>query len=231
MTAVAGRPIETQDEAMPLEAQPQIHATTTTRKKKKSLPINGNNMVLAAMFIGGIAAVYVLKMNVKPPTLSADEQQNETAVKAQLKALTHSSSVKQIEQDGSSSVMSTLHNDAGQRQIPGELAIKNPFVFIRPKAKKPIAPPPDGGQVAKDEPDAELLKAKALSDVRRLDVQSILSGTGTDSLAMISNRSVRVGDRISGWKVVAIESRQVTMTWQDKSGKHTLKHALKMEER
>lgn len=213
----------------PITAPPQLQPRQAKPTRKKSLPINANNVVLAAMFIAGIVAVYALKLSVKPKDATAAQQENETKVKARIAALSQSSTRKPTGRSENDSVMNALHNDARQRQIPTSVVVKNPFVFNKPKPKPPPASVAGDKQAANRDPDAELLKAKALSDVRRLELQSIL--TGAKPLAMISSRSLTVGDRISGWTVSAVKSMHVTMTWKDKSGKHTLEYTLKMEER
>jgi len=228
MMATPATPAEPQDEPMVAQPQPQSPPPKPTRKK--GLPINGSNMVLGLMFIGGIVAVYILKLSVKPESATAAQQENETKVKATIAALTHSSAQNPAAgQSKNGSVMDALHNDARQRQIPNSIVVRNPFVFKKPKPKKPPASTAGDGQAADHDPDAELLKARALSDVRRLELQSVISGARP--LVMISSRSLTVGDRISGWTISAVKSMQVTMTWKDKSGKHTLEYTLKMEER
>jgi hypothetical protein len=127
-------------------------------------------------------------------------------------------------------VVGTLHNDARDRQIPAWVVGKNPFVFKAPKRKSPTpvekaTPKPawDNGN------DAALAKARAMAEVRGLEVQTVL--IAAEPIAMISGRSIRKGQKIKGWTVVAIESTRIVLTWQDKDKKHELKYVLTLEER
>jgi len=199
--------------------------------RKKRLPIDGNNLVLAAMLIGGIAAVYVLKLSVKPEAASAEELDAETKVNAAIAALAAPTTGAQDTK--AAAVMDTLDNDARTRQIPLWVMARNPFVFKLPPPKKAVSPDPQG-----DEPpdqgdpratDEQRIKARALSAARSLELQSILMVA--KPIAMVSGKSLRVGQKIKGWTVSDIKSMQVALTWEDKAKKLTFRYTLRMDER
>ena len=199
--------------------------------RKKRLPINGNNLVLTVMFIGGIVAVYVLKLSIKPEAASATQLDAETKVNAAIAAL--ASPTADTHDTKAAAVMDTLGNDAQTRQIPIWVMARNPFVFTLPKPKKKETSGGDtAGPGAATSPQAtteQQIKAKALSEARSLELQSILMVA--NPIAMVSGRSLRVGQQIKGWTVSDIKSMQVTLTWQDKAKKLMFKHTLKMDGR
>ena len=217
----------TDDVIVSAEPAPAAQVTpgqTTKSTRKIRLPISGNNLVLAAMFVGGIVAVYILKLSVKPETATAQERKAEQQVEAAI-AQMGASGAKTTAQASAESVVDTLHNDARDRQIPAWVVAKNPFVFEAPKKKSAThveAMPAGGGNGGNDADEAR-------AEVRRLKVQTVL--IAAEPIAMISGRSIRKGQTIRGWTVVAIESTRVVLTWQSKDKKRELKHVLIMEER
>ena len=213
------------------DAPPPPDEPTRPVRKKRRLPIDGNNLVLAAMLIGGVAAVYVLKLSVKPEAASAKQLEAETKVNAAIAAL--ASPTAGTKDAKAASVLDTLGNDAQTRQIPIWVMPRNPFVFKLPKPKKSEAPDPHAGGsdlgASPYETDAQRIKARALSQVRGLELQSVLMVA--NPIAMVSGKSLRVGQKIKGWIVSDIKSMQVTLTWQDKDKKPKFQYLLKMDER
>ena len=202
-------------------------AKVTRPARKKRLPISGNNIVLAAMFVGGVVAVYILKLSMQPDMASAKQRSAELKVDA---AIAQMASPKPVAPGlaTAKSVVETLRNDAFDRQIPAWAVGKNPFIFKVPRKKKP-----EDRSAVETTPgwnmgnDIELAKAEALSNVRGLELQTTM--IAAEPIAMISGRSITKGRTVRGWTVVSIESTRVTLTWRSKDGKHGLKYVLSME--
>lgn len=207
-------------------------AKTAKTARKMRLPISGNNLVLAAMAISGVAAVYILKLSVKPEAASAKQREDEIKVEAAIAQLAVPSA-KSPEAGTAGSIVNTLHNDTQDRQIPAWLVTRNPFVFKPPKPKttpkSPSEAGTDGAAAMGRKTAAEQLRSKALADAQRLELQTILMVA--KPMAMVSGRAVVKGERINGWTVQAIEPMRVVFTWRDKDGKTELKHVLAMEDR
>lgn len=221
--------LEVDPVAQKVPAQP---AKSTKSARKMHLPISGDNLVLAAMFIGGIVAVYVLKLSVKPEAASAKQREAEVKVEAAIAALAVPSAAS-LKADNAESVVNTLHNDTRDRQLPAWLVTRNPFVFKAPKPKdKSRFPVGDGarspGRIG-SVTAAEQARAKALADVRGLELQTILMAARP--MAMISGRAVVKGQKISGWTVGVIEPMRVVMIWQARGKAPELRHVLTMEDR
>jgi len=208
---------------------PQPLGAHPPRSRKVRLPISGNNLVLAAMFIGGVAAVYVLKLSVKPEKATAQERRAEQQVEAAI-AQMGSSEAKAVGETTAATVVDTLHNDARDRQIPSWVMGRNPFVFKAPKKKKPVEATPVATPADTwTDNEVELAKARAMTAVKHLELQTTL--IAAEPIAMISGRSLRKGQTIKGWTVAAIKSSGVVLTWQSEDEKHQLKYVLTMEER
>lgn len=211
--------------APPVAAPPE---QTSGSSRKKRLPINGNNLVLAAMFVGGIVAVYVLKLSVKPESASAKQRQDELKVEAAIAQMAMPSA--KLPKDGKTeSVVDTLHNDARTRQIPAWVMTRNPFVFKVPKPKETSGHDGPVDNFAGHSSNVELARARAVSLARKLELQTILMAA--KPMAMISGRAVTKGEKVNEWTVAAIESMRVVLTWQSENKKYELKYVLTMEGR
>ena len=215
-------------DAEPAPVDQPAPARVTKPARKKRLPISGNNLVLAAMFVGGVAAVYILKLSVKPDTASATQRNAELKVDAAIAQMT-SPKPKATGLTTAQSVVDTLRNDAVDRQIPAWVVGKNPFIFKVPKKKPRDSTHENTKSGLNTGSDIDLAKAEALSRVRGLELQTIL--IVAEPIAMISGRSITKGRMVRGWTVASIEPTRVVLTWRSQDNKHGLKYVLAMEDK
>lgn len=172
--------------------------------------LNMPNLVLAGLFMGGIACLYLMSLHVGPKTASADEQNAEAKMDAALTQLSAMPKAAQLQKE-TNAIVNTFYYEAKQRQIPIEQLEGNPFIYtppvddLKPPASSDDAPAP---------PPVPQGAAEAMAAVQQLKLQSVLSGTH-GATAMISNNLLSEGQVINGWTVKTIEPRQVLLTWSD----------------
>ncbi|MFP3936892.1 MAG: hypothetical protein ACLFVW_01030 [Phycisphaerae bacterium] len=168
------------------------------------------NLVVPAVFVMGIAVVYMLGMRAGPREASADEQQNELRVESALDRLDR---VETDDRDAKT-VVQSFYTNTKRRQIPAGNLSRN--VFTTEHAGLGEDPQSysesDGGESS----GGSSAQREALSRVKSLRLQSVLSGQ-SDSRALISDTLVSEGETIEGWTVSEIRRRSVILTWNDRS--------------
>ena len=169
------------------------------------------DLLLIGLFASGLICLYLLSLRNGPQTASAEEQNVKARVEAALSQLGTVSDKTQA--DETSAIVDTFYYEAAQRQIPVERLSGNPFVYMPAVfANSSLLPNQNNAD------PAEIQKQQRLSDAmdaaKQLHLQSVLMG-GQQATAMISNNLLTEGQIISGWTVKSIESRQVTLAWND----------------
>ena len=209
---------QTLDSAMGPPAAPDVANVSAPGRSRQSL-LRGN-LALVVMFAGGLAAVYLLSLREGPAAASAEQRTAELAVDEALSRLGKGDPESSQPQSRAEDVVATFYLQARQRQIPLADLQRNPFrceVYstrgTEARSRKEQTPPQDTSQ------------AKALSDAmaeaKGLTLQSILTGSA-GATAMISNNLLTEGQKIRGWTVSKIGTRQVVLTWKEHQ------HVLKM---
>jgi hypothetical protein len=186
---------------------------------------NKGNLVLAGLFVAGIATVYLMSLRHGPTKASAEVNTTEAQVDTALSMLSKASATS-VDRTKAKEVVNSFYYAAKQRQIPlGRLA-GNPFVrAVRPpapttrpvEAVKPLTPNEE--DMARDKALSEALLA-----ARSLRLQSVLIGSSRRATAIISNNLLTEDQMIQGWTVAKITPREVLLTWKDQ------KYVLKMQE-
>ena len=198
-----------------------------TRSARKSvLPSKMGNLMLVVMVLVSCAAVYLLRLHTGPQTASAQQQQDEIRVDTVLSMIdTNMCSTKSGAE--TSAVIDTFYYEANQRQIPLWKLSGNPFVFKAPKRKETPKKATDNTQrnnaLLQKNANAEEMRTIALNRLDKLELQSVMVSPN-GSVAMISNNLIAQGQKIEGWTVAEVKSRQVILTWKN------LKHTLQMPE-
>ncbi|MBS3735019.1 MAG: hypothetical protein KGY99_08830 [Phycisphaerae bacterium] len=176
------------------------------------------NLVLGGVLVAGLVVVWVLGMRTGPSEASGDSgaQRKTDAL------LTHLSQTSDTD-PGDGAVINERYFAAAPRQIPPDNLKTNPFEFAAPPADdsgKSVAS--DDPKPASDKPAARLDSAyeRALGEVRGLELQTVLTDAGGQTMAMISNNLLTEGQVIAGWTVVRIEADRVVLRWRDRT--HTL---------
>jgi hypothetical protein len=187
---------------------------------------NKGNLMLAGLFVAGIATVYLMSLRHGPAKASAEQNSTEAQVNTALSMLSKAS-VASVDRPKAMEVVSSFYYAAKQRQIPLNKLAGNPFVFraVRPpapttrpvEAVKPLTPNEE--DMARDKALSE-----ALSAARSLRLQSVLIGSSRRPTAIISNNLLTEDQMVQGWTLAKIMPREVLLTWKDQ------KYVLKMQE-
>ena len=190
---------------------------------KHDLLSGHSNLMPAAMFLVGVAAVFVLRMNVQPQTASADQNKTDIQIDS---AITMLNSKVWTADKGkeTAQIVETFTGQTKHKQIPVWKLSGNPFVFKKPKPreKRQALAPPTGFRRAPEATSEEERFAAALAAVRELSLQSVLMGP-SGAVAMISDNLLAEGTKVSGWTVAEIRPRTVVLTWKDR--RHLLRGA------
>lgn len=103
-------------------------------------------------------------------------------------------------------VVAMFATDYTQNQVPVEFVKKNPFVLDRPKPTESAAAPSNNR-------DLERQYQQWLSDRRReiqkLNLEAVMGGS--TPVAIVDGESVRVGQRLGNFEVVAIEAQTMRL--------------------
>jgi hypothetical protein len=174
-------------------------------------PLNRANLMLAVLFAAGIVGLWMLSLRNGPQQASAQQKSVEMKIDAaltQFGAITAGKSATET-----AAVVDTFYYEAKQRQVPADELEGNPFVYVAPTSDSTPDATSSTPQPAARTEQAQT-KAKALSAVKQLKLQSVLMGNGGVT-AMISNNLLTKGQSIHGWTVTEITSRTVTLEWDD----------------
>ncbi len=168
--------------------------------------LNAGNLVPFALFVAGVALVYILSLRTGPAPASAEQQLVEAQVESALTQL------KNVQSRTSQKILGHFEYDITTRQVPPERLNGNPFIFY-PPSQQPgqLALPDQDESPQQAEPFARKL-SKALAVAEKLVLQSVLTGKHSNT-AMISGNLITEGQKINGWTVSKIQSRKVTLTW------------------
>jgi len=173
------------------------------------------NIVLAVLFLAGMALVYFMSMNNE--TIKADplETASETIV---------NHAVKQFQSNGGGVTgIDTTDTDkfntspvelaremitgTAERQVPLKELKSNPFVLAPGKRTEPEKP-------KETKPTGLTPAATAVQKAEALQLQSIVIANDR-SLAIVSDRLLTVGQKISGWRVHEIGNGRVLLKQGD----------------
>ena len=165
--------------------------------------IGQGNILIVLVLIVAAAALYILREWKVAPGVSSAE--------ARLMEATVDSAILQLGQAGASAraadvekVVNAFYARAERRQIPlGDLG-RNPFQF-----QAGLMPPPTAGTT-----DPARQGPPPPQEVQDLKLQSILIGQSGNSIAMINNNMLTVGQTIRGWTVKEIHLRKVILEYK-----------------
>jgi hypothetical protein len=187
-------------------------------KPRRQMPkVDAGNLLLALLIVAGIGGVYLLKLRSGPSKASAEQIRTQSKVDQALLLLQRGGSLTGATQSARD-VVDTLRYEAKSRQIPIERLPRNPFMSRVPGDAYGM----QSGERLDVPTVTETQRAEVLAAARTMKLQSVLFGEGGGT-ALISDRPVRVGDRIGGWKVAEIRPSEVVLTFAD------LKYVLKVK--
>lgn len=180
----------------------------------KPSTVNRSNIVLAILFAAGIGTVYLLSQKGGPAPASASQQAIDRQVDMALARLAASGKTKDTKEENS--ILATLHYKISDRQIPIKRLSGNPFIFgaTRATTMGPL------GRLTLAKPGAAKRTAEhtdAVSAVKKLQLQCILSSGNREAVAIISDHLLREGQTIEGWNVKQIQPRSVLLTWKNRT--------------
>ena len=173
------------------------------------------NLVLAGLFIAGMACVYLLSLHDGPARATAQQQAAELQVDSALKRLQKPAKGSAKPEATAQEMINDLFERVCDRQVPLSNLRGNPFAFV-PQAAAPV--------LVKDDKTNRMNPATAaLQRAEALRLQSIVvAENGT--AAVISDNLLTVGQKVAGWTVAAIRGRCVVLKWKK------LTYVLKMRE-
>jgi hypothetical protein len=184
----------------------QPDAATAPRKKRSLPAIDADNILLAGLFVGAIAALWLLSTRTKPQTASAEQQTVEAQVDAALLQLRPGA---RNDDSRTRAIVDTFYYEAAQRQLPSDALPAAPFTYA-PEQDVP-------GQAEHSERNRkQQAAARAMQAIRQLELQSVLRGGG-EAKAMISNNLLGEGETINGWTVRKIRESYVELGWKDQT--------------
>jgi hypothetical protein len=166
--------------------------------------VGAANLMLAGLFVAGIAVVYLLSLRGNAEKAVAAQTTEEIRVSGALAKFSQ-------RRESAKSIVDSFYFDATQRQISRKLLSGDPFEAQEREKPESVE---IGPEVVVVQPDAASEKARAVAAAKALRLQSILSGPQGD-IAMIGNKLVRPGDTLAGWKVTGIEPTRVVLQWED----------------
>jgi len=208
------------------EASADVSAQAQTpppgpRRSAYRRQMNRANILLAALFVGGLGSVYFLSLRKLPNEANAEEQVAETQV---------DNLILRLGQKGGTTaggrgthrvtreLLRSFCDQIVQRQIPAGNLKKNPFAFVAPRSTQPK--PIRSEMIGRRYPSAVSPEyasyENALATFRALHLQSVMMGR-SGRMAIISNNVLSVGQRIEMFRIKSIESDAVVLTWQDKA--------------
>ena len=177
---------------------------------RKARSLGQGNLMLIAMFLTTLGGLYLLSEWRGPTRATAENRTAEHQVDDALARLDGNGRAKT--HTDVKALVDGFYGQAKERQIVLADLACNPFVYqpvrMRPSVvpKAPATPTPT--QVERTQRVEDALK-----DAQALRLQSVLVGQGQNS-AIISNNLLTVGQKIRGWTVKTIRSRQVVLSWQ-----------------
>jgi len=217
-TGLDGDFLAENETAAPIES-PQTHQAIGAAKSTSSAEESANaqkraNIVLAVLFLAGMALVYFMSMHDDTTKAGALEVASETIV---------NTAVHQFQIDSGSTTGDTRNTNepnmnpvelaremttgTAKRQVPLKELKDNPFVLIPAKRAEPE-------RTVEVKPVGLTPGATAVQRAETLRLQSIVMANDR-SLAIISDQLMTVGQEIAGWKVEKIGNGQVILKRKD----------------
>ena len=211
---LAGDFLAENETTTPSEAQ-QTHQAVGTANAPSSTEESANaqkraNIVLAVLFMAGMALVYFMSMHDEKTKAGPLEIASETIVNHAVKQfqdepLSVTANTPKADEPDTSPVELAREMITGtvKRQVPLKELKSNPFVLIPHKRAKPK-------QIEETKPVGLTPGVTALQKAEALQLQSIVIANDR-SLAIISDRLLTVGQEIAGWHVQEIGNGQVIL--------------------
>lgn len=199
----------------PVDSPPEPRRPSGTVAQRRTKAVLRENMLLAAMFAGGLIAVYLLSLRGGPAKAAAGQSDVQLQVDSAVMAF---QTAPDATAKATAAKIKEMSLETRQRQIPLEKLRRNPFMFAA--APRPAVPttltnktPPPPEPVIERDPD----KDAAMAVIKQLKLQSVLMGDDGKALAMISNNLLAEGQVVSGWTISKIETGRVTLAWRDQT--------------
>ncbi|HUU22840.1 MAG TPA: hypothetical protein VM389_09930 [Phycisphaerae bacterium] len=179
--------------------------------------MNRANIIMAALFVGAGALVFLLTLRRGPAQASAEVRTLRSEVNDALKQFESSgrftalASGARVDTD---QLLDKFKDQVSQRQIPASALRKDPFVFVPPL--RPQAGSAGAGQTADRTPPADpkaQSRREAQTRFEALCLQGIQRGQA-GMVAIVSNNLVAPGQRIDCFTVKKIEEGSVTLVWE-----------------
>jgi len=211
---LAGEFLAENETAAPSEAQ-QTHQAIGTANTPSSTEESANaqkraNIVLAVLFLAGMALVYFMSMHDQTTKAGSLEMASETIVNHAVKQfqgepLSVTGDTPDADEPNTSPVELAREMITGtaKRQVPLKELKSNPFVLIPHKRAEPE-------RIEATKPVGLTPGVTALQKAEALQLQSIVTANDR-SLAIISDRLLTVGQEIAGWRVHEIGNGQVIL--------------------
>jgi hypothetical protein len=201
-----------QDEQNPFAGEsPPAEVPVKVPLSRSKWLADGLNLTMLAMIVVTAGGLFFLVRQSGPSAASADQKLMEQKVDLTLRHLENSR--RELLAGGKEEdIVERFYEDPSSRQIPQDELNTNPFRFKAPPSMQQVR--------TEENPSGRLVNAEewkvALAAAQKLKLQSVLSGNG-QTLAMISNNLLTVGEEIEGWKIESIDARSVTLRWRDRT--------------
>lgn len=172
----------------------------------------GNLMVLG-IYLAGFAGLYTLSLRSGPSRALAQNSTVHAKVESALDLLEAAAAGGAAEpRSTAKAIVGEFYMAAKQRQVSSVALKGNPFLFHSHAAEtKPVEQP----KVRPETLAAADEEKQAMATLRTLRLQSVLVGRQT--MAVISNNLLTSGQKIGPWTVGRISTREVELTWRDKT--------------
>lgn len=179
--------------------------------------VSRSNLILGALFALAVCGIYLLHLKAGPAKASAAVQANDAKMDAFLQALQNIRQSYKDPMQRANSVVSTFYYEASQRQVPVKNLGSNPFAFEIPRVKprEPLESVPSSSVKQEDSETREF--SQVMENVKKLTLQSVMTGGSAGATALISNNMLTVGQKIAGWTVIEIGPRQVVLKWKNET--------------
>ncbi len=190
-----------------------------TRHKARGSQGFRTNIILAGLFVAGAATVYVLSLRGGPAKASAEQKAVESKVEAMMAKLATTATKQGPSTPGEATqeLVRKFYEQITERQMPLGALRKNPFYFVYPQVR-PTEGDPEAGEIAPPEAGSQpdrMTEEKVLGELRGLHLQSVMTGTSSNSrTAIISDNLLTVGQRIKCFVVKKIAPDSVILEWE-----------------
>lgn len=179
--------------------------------ESKKSKFSAGTLFLAALFVAGIGATYVMYLKAGPKAALATTAESKAA----------SATISQFLSEGKKDIanMQTMLADTekvvqkflqypSHTQVPGSELQTNPFLFEKATPNEPNEERQDSAAALMKKRDEA--RAAARTEASKLKLTSVLVGT-SENIAFISGKQIRLGDDVEGFKVESIASDSVVI--------------------